>query len=264
MEIFDALPEEEPAPAAIPAATVVIFRKARGGGPNELLMVVRSEAMRFAGGAAVFPGGRIDPEDHDLAARLDLPLDPMDAAARIAAIRETLEETGLALGIHQPVTAQRAAEARQFLLEQGALAPVLERYGWDLAPERMVPFARWLPRHRNMRIFDTRFYLYDIGTGAVDVTVDDTENRHLFWSSASDVLRRADEGDLSVIFPTRRNLERLAAYPTFEECRAHAEATPVVVITPQIEHRDGVPWLVIPREAGYPVDGEPVELAKRG
>ena len=52
----------------IPAATVVIFRKAPDGGPPELLMVQRAQEMRFAGGAAVFPGGRIDPADRELAA----------------------------------------------------------------------------------------------------------------------------------------------------------------------------------------------------
>jgi 8-oxo-dGTP pyrophosphatase MutT (NUDIX family) len=43
----------------IPAATLVIFRDAAGA--PELLMVERAKAMAFAGGALVFPGGRIDP-----------------------------------------------------------------------------------------------------------------------------------------------------------------------------------------------------------
>ena len=44
---------------AIPAATLVIFRAAGGGAP-ELLMVERAKEMSFAGGAMVFPGGRVD------------------------------------------------------------------------------------------------------------------------------------------------------------------------------------------------------------
>lgn len=227
-------------------------------------MVIRSNAMRFAGGAAVFPGGRIDPADHDLAAELAGEYEPMDGAARIAAIRETLEETGLALGIAGTVSAEQAAQARAFLLEQGALGPVLERFGWTLALDRLVPFARWLPKHRIAKVFDTRFYLYDIGTGAVDITVDETENRHLFWASPAEVLERVEAGEIQVIFPTQRNLERLAAYPTFEECRAHAEATPIVVVTPKIEHRDGQPWLIIPPDAGYPVHGEAIDAVRRG
>src|SRR6185369_8831284 len=86
----------DPNHVPVPAATLVVFRRAAGGGPPELLMVERSAGMRFAAGAAVFPGGRIDPADHelaDMAAPAHLPRD--EAAARIAAIRETLEEAGL-------------------------------------------------------------------------------------------------------------------------------------------------------------------------
>lgn len=263
MNISD-LGDNADAPPAIPAATVVIYRRDPGGDDRaQVLMVIRSQAMRFAGGAAVFPGGRIDPADYELARQIAPQLAEIDAASRIAAIRETLEETGLALGIAEAVSAEVAAEARAFLLEQGALAPVLERHGWTLALDRLVPFAHWLPRHKGMKTFDTRFYIYDIGTGAVDISVDATENNHLFWASPAEVLERVEAGEIEVIFPTRRNLERLAAYPTFDECRTHAEATPIVTITPRVEEREDGPWLVIPSDAGYPFHGEPIEMARR-
>ncbi|WP_084355919.1 NUDIX domain-containing protein [Novosphingobium lentum] len=249
---------------AIPAATVVIFRRDPHDGASQLLMVERSAAMRFAGGAAVFPGGRIDPADYELAARVGGALDPLDAAARIAAIRETLEETGLVLGVSTRVTAGDAAAARAMLLEHGALAPVIEAFGWTLDLDALVPFARWLPRHRNMKAFDTHFYLADIGTGAVDIEVDATENRHLFWASAQQALDLAVEGRIRIIFPTRRNLERLALYPTFQSCRDHALSTPLVTITPHIVDRDGEPWLMIPDNAGYPYHGEPAANVQRG
>ena len=79
---------------AIPAATLVVMRE-RGDGPPDLLMVERTAGMAFAGGAMVFPGGRIDDDDRALAAGFAEP----DAAACIAAIRETLEETGIAVGL---------------------------------------------------------------------------------------------------------------------------------------------------------------------
>lgn len=263
MKIED-LGEHPDAPPAVPAATIVIYRRDPDGGPAQTLMVIRSSKMRFAGGAAVFPGGRIDPADHELAGTLAHGLDPMDAAARIAGIRETLEETGLALGIVEAVTASEALAARALLLEQAELAPVLEKFGWTLALDRLVPFARWLPKHRNMKTFDTRFYIYDIGTGAVEISVDDTENHHMFWASPAEVLRRADAGELEVIFPTRRNLERLAQFDDFAACRAHAEATPIVTVTPFVEMRGESPWLTIPDNAGYPVTAELIDRAKRG
>ena len=250
------------APKLIPAATVVIFRHCPAGGPPQLLMVQRSREMRFAGGAAVFPGGKIDAADDALAAKLDADADLGELAARIAAIRETLEETGLAIGLSRPVSAAEAAQARMHLLEQGALAPVLERFDWSLATEQLVPFARWCPMRD--RSFDTRFYLTDLGTGAVDIAIDATENTHLFWASAAATLELADRGEVSVIFPTRRNLDRLAQFASFAQARAQAEAIPVRMISPSQKIIDGAPWLTIPDDMGYPVTGQPMSTVKRG
>jgi 8-oxo-dGTP pyrophosphatase MutT (NUDIX family) len=249
-------------PKVIPAATVVIFRNCPEGGPPELLMVQRAKEMRFAGGAAVFPGGRIDQADRVLAAALAAESDLDVAAARIAGIRETLEETGLAIALTAPVSAGEAAEARALLIDQGELAPVLDRFGWRLDLDRLVPFARWCPMIEGA--FDTRFFLVDLGTGAVDVAVDATENTHLFWASAAETLRRADAGQVQVIFPTRRNLDRLALFANFAEARAQAEAIPVRMITPRPAERDGERWLTIPEDCGYPVTGQPMSTVRRG
>ena len=255
----------DPKQLIVPAATLVIFRKGRAGGAPELLMVTRSKEMSFAGGAAVFPGGRIDPADRELARQLDHPADTEELAARIAAVRETLEETGLGVGLTGAVDAASAAAARERLLETGALAPVLQEFGWSLAPELLIPFARWLPQgHPDRRIFDTRFYLADLGTGAVDVAVDRTENTRLFWCTAADALAMAERGEISVIFPTKRNLERLAQFSSFAEARKQAEAIPVRTITPWWEEHEGDQWLTIPGDLGYPVIRESRRTMRRG
>ena len=252
------------APALKPAATVVIFRQSDVTRPPELLMVERAKEMRFAGGAAVFPGGRIDPADHDLAADLvdasELPADEL--AARVAAIRETLEETGLVIGVDRPVSGADAAQARGLLLAQGALAPVLVQMGWQIAPQVLVPFARWCPMHEGS--FDTRFYLANLGTGAVDITVDLTENTHLFWASAAGALAMADRGEISVIYPTRRNLDRLALFASFAEACAQAAAHPVRMITPRQVEVEGERWLTIPDGMGYPVTRQSMGTVMRG
>ncbi len=255
-------------PPATPAATLVIFRHDTASGPPQLLMVERSATMRFAGGVAVFPGGRIDPADFDLARELADSGSHQDTiddlAARIAAVRETLEETGLVVGIDRQVKLDEALAARAFLLEQGALAPVLERHEWRLVPQALTYFARWRPKHAHMRVFDTRFFLADLGTGAVNLAVDATENTHLFWASAAEALRLADAGQISIIFPTRRNLERLAQFATFAETKAHADDLPAQMVTPFMGERDGQRWLLIPEGHGYPVLGEPLDVVERG
>ncbi|MDY7098425.1 MAG: NUDIX domain-containing protein [Pseudomonadota bacterium] len=251
---------------AIPAATIIIFRDCPDGGPPEILMTVRSRTMAFAGGMAVFPGGRVDPADFALGQQLaeGAGLDAEEAAHQIAAVRETLEETGLALGLSGTINSQTAAAARIELEETGELAPVMESYGWTLDFDQIVPFARWFPKNENLsRTYDTRFYLANLGTGDVDVSIDNSENTKLFWTSAQGALEAAERGEIKLIFPTRRNLERLALFSSFAEARAQAEAIPVKTIIPKVETQDGKPMLTILTDAGYPVTAELLESVAR-
>ena len=248
----------------IPAATVVIFRNAPQGGPPQLLMTIRSREMVFAGGMAVFPGGRVDPADFDLGAALGGPLDPEEAAHQVAVVRETLEETGLVIGLSGEIDAAKARAARNFLQETGELSPVLDHFGWELELDQLVPFARWFPKNENIpRVYDTRFYLADLGTGAVEIEADLSENTHLFWTTAQGALDAAEKGDIKIIFPTRRNLERLAQFDSFAEAKAQAEAIPVRTITPHMGERDGKTWLEIGEDLGYPVTAEPLTTVAR-
>ena len=254
---------------SIPAATIIIFRDNPAGGPPEVLMTVRSRTMVFAGGMAVFPGGRVDAADFALGetfvAAHDTDLSADEAAHQIAAVRETLEETGLALGLAGDIDAAKAAEARATLEEKNELAPVLDAYGWTLDLEQIVPFARWFPKNERIpRIYDTRFYLANLGTGAVDISVDNTENTRMFWTTAQGALEMAETGEIKLIFPTRRNLERLALFASFEEARAQAEAIPVRTITPRVETQDGKPMLTIMADAGYPITSELLDTVARG
>lgn len=186
--------------------------------------------MAFAGGALVFPGGRIDPEDRVRAAAHP-DLDPDDAAARVAALRETIEETGNDLG---------------------------------LAPADLTPFARWRPNFKETRTFDTRFYIARVAADAPEPIADGGESVRAFWASAAEVLAMCDRGEAHIIFPTRRNLERLAQFAGFDEAVQHALAHPVETITPWIEEREGAAHLCIPPHLGYPVTAERLASVRRG
>lgn len=252
-------------PTGIPAATVIIFRNGPEGEPPEILMTIRSRNMVFAGGMAVFPGGRVDPEDFELAQQFAGTMELDEAAHQIAVIRETLEETGLAIGLTGEVDANIARAARDRLLEAKSLAPVLKEFDWSIDLSGLTPFARWFPKNERIpRVYDTRFYLANLGTGAVEIAADLSENTHLFWTSAKGALDSAETGDIKVIFPTRRNLERLAQFGSFEEAQAQAQAIPVKTIVPQVDTSSGQPMLRIMEDAGYPVTAELLENVMRG
>jgi 8-oxo-dGTP pyrophosphatase MutT (NUDIX family) len=259
----------EPLDAARPAATLIVYRQPPAGQAAQVLMLVRGAGMRFGGGACVFPGGGVDAADHALAATLAPPAGwdgAPDLAGRIAAIRETLEEAGLVIGITradgQPITAPQAAAARTMLRQTAALAPVLDAMGWHLAPGALTPFARWCPRLP--RPYDTRFYLADLGTGDVALSPDRGESESLLWIAPQAALDQAGAQALSLMFPTRRNLERLALFSGFAQARAQALATPLTTITPALAERDGQSWLTIPDGLGYPVLGQPLDEVRRG
>jgi 8-oxo-dGTP pyrophosphatase MutT (NUDIX family) len=237
-------------PQAIAAATVIVMRE--GGSAPELLMVERAATLRFAGGATVFPGGRVDPGDLALAGGDD------EVAARIAAIRETIEEAGVAVGID--LAAERLTTVWQALLRGEPLGSLIDLQA--LQPETLVPFARWMPRDAT-RIFDTRFYLARAPQGARP-QADHGENVHAFWATAADLLAASERGEVTLIFPTRRNLERLACFSSFEAAVADAAGHPVRTITPWIERRDGVEHLCIPDDLGYPITTEPLTRVRRG
>lgn len=258
--------ENPPEPIATPAATMVIFRQNPDGGAPLLLMVERIKAMAFAGGAAVFPGGKVDPADFDYAEMLGGPLPLDEAAARLAAIRETIEEAGLALGLKGVDDPADCDAARAALHDGESLQAICNRFGWEPDFEQLVPWSRWRPPafERASRVFDTRFYLVDAGNTTPLATVDHTENRALFWASAAQVLEKADKGEVKIIFPTRRNLERLAMFGSFDAATAHAVEHPVSTVLTYIDKREDGNWLCIPDGHGYPVLEESLDQALRG
>lgn len=248
------------------AATLVLVRDIPSAVP-EVLMVERAAKMRFAAGAMVFPGGRIDPGDHALAQNnavvRGVPDDALQAAARIAAIRETLEETGIAVAFDPLPDHGATVQLREALHGESDFGAMLASGGWQLDLDQLTPWARWKPNFRQERSFDTWFFVAKAPALAKDVA-DGGESVSSRWASAQQVIDDAEAGKCSIIFPTHRNLERLAALDGYEATRSHAEAHEVKLITPWVEDRDGEKWLRIPDDAGYPIAGQKLTEMIRG
>jgi 8-oxo-dGTP pyrophosphatase MutT (NUDIX family) len=242
---------------AIPAATLIVVRD-RADGPPELLMVERAEGMAFAAGALVFPGGRIDDGDRQLASRIGI--DP----AAVAAIRETIEETAVPVGL-APVPEQRIArELQQSLIADDRFAGLIDRRGLRIDADTLTAFARWVPRFHAVRKFDTLFFVAECPAGAWQPQIVEGECAGAFWLSAAEVLEHERRGEARLIFPTRRTLERLAQHSSFAEIRADALSHPIEPVTPWVEERGGEKFITIPSHLGFPVTQERLDGLWRG
>jgi len=242
---------------AIPAATLIVVRE-RDGDTPELLMVERAEGMAFAAGALVFPGGRIDPADRAAAAQLGV-----DAAA-IAAVRETIEETAVPVGLAPLPSPEAAIELQRALIADEPLANVLAQTEAKLDIEALTPFARWVPKFHAVRRFDTLFFIARCPPGEWQPRVVAGECARAAWLGAADVLEREQRGQARLIFPTRRTLERLAQHASFEAIRGDALAHPIEPVTPWVEERGGEQYITIPSHLGFPVTQERLSGLWRG
>ncbi|MEO8453524.1 MAG: NUDIX domain-containing protein [Sphingomicrobium sp.] len=243
---------------AIPAATLVVVREPSNG-PPELLMVERAKGMAFAAEALVFPGGRIDEADRKLAAERGL-----EDGAAVAAIRETIEETAIPVGLAPVPDRQKALHFQQELTAEKHFADLLSTAGLDMDVPKLTPFARWVPKFHAVRRFDTLFFVARCPPGDWQPQVIPGECAGACWISAVDALEREQRGEARLIFPTRRNLERLAQHSNFEAIRADALAHPIEPVTPWVEERDGEKFITIPAHLGYPVTQERLDGLWRG
>lgn len=249
----------------IPAATVILLRD--GPDAPEILMVTRGDNLAFAGGALVFPGGRVDAADivtarDPLLAMGFHGLDDTDAAARIACAREAFEETGVLITTGVPAEPAALARARAELsagpdsAEACTFAALIAALGHRVDAARFIPFARWEPPAAApiKRRFDTHFYVADAGnTAGAAISADGNEAVAIHWTTAADLLASEARGEAALVFPTKCNLQRLGQYASVAAILAAAAAREPPYVQPELIERDGEAWITIPAGCDYPV-----------
>jgi 8-oxo-dGTP pyrophosphatase MutT (NUDIX family) len=252
---------------ARPAATILLLRDGAhaDGGKLEVFMVVRHHAIDFASGALVFPGGRVDGNDHALAADIALcpnphGVDAAEMAFRVAAIRETFEECGVLLA--RPIPGHALIGAQQLLLVEAAhrsdlaagkiaFGAVLRHHGLTAATDLLTQYAHWITPSNQPKRYDTRFFLAVAPEEHLAVH-DGTESVDSIWISPSQVLADAKAGRFKLVFATEMNLTRLARQDSVEATIAEARRTPIVTVLPRVIATDGTRrTLILPVEAGY-------------
>lgn len=245
----------KPLAPAHPAATVLLVRDAPEG--MEVFMVVRHREIEFAAGALVFPGGRVEEGDAAIAAEVAPGLP--GAAFRIAGIRETFEECGVLLAHDEQgrlvgperLLALEAAHRQALCAGERQFAAMLAKERLTPIPQAMLPFAHWITPADLPKRFDTHFFLAEAPPDQL-AAHDGGESVDSVWIRPAQALAEAEAGTRTVLFPTRKNLERLARFGSVAEAMAAARAGRVVTVQPEIvTDAEGRRWLKIPEEAGY-------------
>ncbi len=223
-----------------PSSTVCVLHQR--GGDFEVLMVRRSATARFMAGAWVFPGGVVDPEDHEAAATIS----GLEPGAEIgpwlaAAFREVVEETGIWL------TDSPVVEA---LGDRDVFAVAAET-GRTFSASRAAYFANWITPTMVPVRFDARFFIVGVD-GPITPVPDEREIDAAEFVSPEEALRRAEKGEWLVPFPTQRTLHQLTGFPSVAEAVAIWQARKVEPIQPRMRvAADGALEVVMPGEPGF-------------
>jgi 8-oxo-dGTP pyrophosphatase MutT (NUDIX family) len=167
------------------AATVVVLR-ASDDGP-EVLLTRRPASMAFAANLHVFPGGKVDPGDAEVA--------PAGPDARAVAVARRLGgnlPAGEALAVH-------GAALRELREETGIVLAGMDR---------LAPIAHWTTPRFMPRRFSTWFFVADLPAGSELIFEADEIVDHR-WLTPSAALDQVASGEIAMWVPTTSVLQRL-------------------------------------------------------
>ncbi|MAB10159.1 NUDIX hydrolase [Hyphomonas sp.] len=252
------------------SATILMVRDAASG-PPEVLMVKRHYEIDFAAGALVFPGGKASEDDSraDWDAWTDGDYGPVQQDARIAAVREAYEESGLLLARHASARGPGAPLVGADIADK--LAPhrhavdraemsfldLIREHELVLALDSLVHFGHWITPIMMPKRFDTHFYIAPAPEHQI-AAHDGRETTDAVWMSAEEALAQEADGRATIIFPTRMNLKRMTMATSVSDALARFGAMDVPTVLPKPgKDDDGNPCLFIPDVEGY---GQTVEL----
>ncbi len=258
-----------------PASTILLLRDAAALKEIEVFMMVRHYEIDFNSGALVFPGGSVDKGDKEIIAKSALyaggeGLDEAALSFRIAAIRETFEESGILLarprGSTALIDAKRAREIEEACradLCDGKISflEVLTDNGMLLALDELVPYAHWITPEGMPKRFDTWFFLAAAPPEQLGAH-DGKESTDSIWVSPREALEGGETGRFKLPFPTTRNLIKLGKQPSVKAALDDSRDKPIVTVTPVMTKTATGRQLRIPREAGC--DGEVFEVGSLG
>ncbi len=249
------------------AATVILARS-----PLEVYLTRRSARSTFAPDAFVFPGGTTEPQDAAQAVqertlgltpervaeefRATIPpamessepqVGARDARALlVAALRELFEEAGVLLArdaAGAPVPADTVlsddAFGQRVALREGTLAfaDFLAQRDWFADARELTLFSHWITPPSEPRRYNTHFFFAAVPANQA-ARADAHETHDGVWIAPAEALRRYRAGEMHLVYPTIKHLERLSALVSVEEAVKMARSKPVLTIMPNPQAED--------------------------
>jgi len=216
----------------VPGATAMLLRDGTAG--LEVLVQRRSADLVFVPGAHVFPGGRVEPVDHEPVPTSGRSLTDAEASAWlgveaggrsyvVAAVRELFEEVGLLLADGPVAAATR--ERRAVETGERTLADLCRDHDLTLRLRDLRYFGHWVTPPGAPRRYTTRFFVAPAPEGQ-EPRHDGSEAVETEWVRPADALARFAAGDWELILPTEVSLRALATFPDAASVLRHLDARP--------------------------------------
>ncbi|MEL6256859.1 MAG: NUDIX hydrolase [Bacteroidota bacterium] len=190
-----------------PASTIMLARDQ--GDSLEVLLLKRNKALAFAGGLWVFPGGKIEQ------AEIEAGEDEL-AAAKLAAIRETKEETNL-----------------------------------NISQEDLIFFSHWTTPVIEPRRYATWFFYGEVEPENGEVVIDDSEIKDHLWINPEAALAKVRARELAMMPPTLMSLQLVRKCKSIAEARTKLEAEEPVYTLPVLQRVGSTMVCMYEGDAGY-------------
>ena len=214
----------------INSATILVIRDGVEGA-LEVLMVKRHHNIVFAGGAYVFPGGKVDASDLDSNITGDF-----DQFIHTA-FREVFEESGLIIatqnGHEIDASVQKTISDQyreRFLNNDIDISQFLKSTDVQINLDTIKPFARWVTPRIYPKRYDTRFFLAKAPVSQI-ASPDHGEVVGLSWVKPLDFIDKYKE---HMMFPTIMNLKLLAQSSTVAEAFMQAKGRKIITVEPEV------------------------------
>lgn len=189
------------------AATILLGRDHND--ELEVLLLKRNKALAFAGGLWVFPGGKIEPTE------IEQNPDEL-SAAKVAAVRETMEETNL-----------------------------------EIDKEQIIFFRHWTTPVIEPRRYATYFFFAGVPATNADVKIDDSEIKEHLWITPQKAIDKLKAGKLAMLPPTLMSLQLIKKCKTVADAKKLLQQEEPIFVLPVLQSEGGKMICMYQGDAGY-------------